>query len=352
MAGGGGEELPHPHPARDAALPDADDPAEGDGRPRHQHEVGIERHQPADGEPPRDHLPPPDPEHDEGPDPAQHREQRHQRPAGAHEGQRSGQVLVVERAEARLPRTLERVALDDRDAREILLDGGGHRAELLGDRAARPVHLAGRDARPGEEHRVREQRQHGQPRRQPDQQGQRRRVDEGGVEQVQEPGAEQHPHGAEVAGHPRHHVAGGVPAVEAGVEPGQVLEQVPAQAVFDVASGVEDEDAGPGPDERLQHRTADDEDRIPDHHPVGGLGRQGPERVDRRLDEPGDGQREQVGRGQTGAPPDNPRQLGPEARSDRRRRRSRATAAAKSAAKSATAEPRRKYSRSQPDLPD
>ena len=134
-------------PARDAALPDADDPAERDRGPRQLHDVGVERDERADRHAPRDDLAPARPQHDERPRAPQHREERPQHAARAHEAQRAREVLVVERAEAPVAALLEPVVLDDRDAREVLLDRRRHAAELLLDLAARPVHEPARQAR-------------------------------------------------------------------------------------------------------------------------------------------------------------------------------------------------------------
>ena len=59
------QQLAHAHPAGDPPLPDPDDPAERDGRPGQQHQVGVERHQPADRHPPQDHLAAARPQHDQ-----------------------------------------------------------------------------------------------------------------------------------------------------------------------------------------------------------------------------------------------------------------------------------------------
>ena len=116
-------------------------------------------------------------------------------------------------------------------------------------------------ARRPQQQRVGDQGQQRQPRRQLKQQRQPGRVHQRGVEQVEQPGPEQHAHRAEIVRQPRHDVAGRVAPVERRVQAGQVAEQVAAQPVFDVAAGVEDEDSRPGPDQRLQHREHDDRDR-------------------------------------------------------------------------------------------
>ena len=295
------EQLAHPVPGGDPALPQSDDPAEGQGRPRQQDQVGVERDQAADGHPPGDHLPSTDPQHDERPDAGHHREQRHQHPARPCQAQRTRQVFVVQRTEAGLPPLLQRVVFDDRDTRHVLLDRRRHRAELLLDGAAGLVHLAREQARPDQQERVGEQRPEGQTRRQREQQPQRRRVDERGVEDVEDPRPEQHPHRAEVVGHSRHHVARAVAAVKARIQLGQVPEQIAPQSVFDVAAGIEDEDPRPGPDQPLQHRQHRDQGGVADHDLPGGATGRG-QGVDRVFDQPRDREREGVGRGQTGGP--------------------------------------------------
>ena len=95
------EQLAHARPAGDAALPDADDPAERERRPRQQHQVAVERDQAADASCARDHLAPARPQHDQRADAAQHREQRHQRARAPAPAPATGQVLVVDAAKRR-----------------------------------------------------------------------------------------------------------------------------------------------------------------------------------------------------------------------------------------------------------
>ena len=116
------QQLAHARPGGHAALPDADDPAERERRPRQQHQVAVERDQAADAHAPGDHLAPARPQHDQRADAAQHREQRHQHAARPHQRQRPIQVLVVDGAKRPLPRLLQRVVLDHRDAGQVLLD--------------------------------------------------------------------------------------------------------------------------------------------------------------------------------------------------------------------------------------
>ena len=94
------EQLAHARPAGHAALPDPDDPAEREGRPRQQHQVAVERHQAADAScRPAITSRPPAHSTISVPDAAQHREQRHQRAARPHQRQRALQVLVVDARE-------------------------------------------------------------------------------------------------------------------------------------------------------------------------------------------------------------------------------------------------------------
>ena len=182
------------------------------------------------------------------------------------------------------------------------------------------VHLAREEPRPGQKSRVGEQREQGQPRRQVHQQPDGRRVDERRVAEVEQPRPEHRPHRAEVVGQPRHHVAGRVPPVKPGVEPQEVPEEVAPQPVLDVPSGVEDEDARPGPDERLPDRERGDEGGVADHQGVQPPGRPGApaERVDRPLDQPGDRQRERVGGAKAEAAEKDAGQLRPQPRAQAR----------------------------------
>ena len=290
------QQLSHAHPAGDPALPDADDPAERDGRPRQQDQVGVERHQAADRHPPQDHLASPGPQNDERPRAAQHGEERRQRAAGPHQGERAGQVLVVEPAELRLARGLQRVVLDDRDPRQVLLDRRRHHAQLFLDGAAGAVHLAREQPRAAQQCRIGEQREQRQPRRQMHQQPDGRGVDQRRIAEVEEPRPEHRPHRPEVIGQPRHHVAGRMPAIEPRIEAQQMTEEIAAQPVLDVPPGVEDEDARPGTDERLGDGEHGDQRCVADHQGVQPAGRAGasPKRVDRPLDQPGDRQGEGV----------------------------------------------------------
>ena len=180
--------------------------------------------------------------------------------------------------------------------------------------AAGGVHLAREEPRPGQESRVGEQREERQPRGQVHQQPDGRRVDQRGVAEVEQPRSEHRAHRAEVVGQPRHHVAGRVPAIEPGVEPQQVAEDVAPQPVLDVPPGVEDEDARPGPDERLRDREHGDEGGVANHQRVQPAGRPGapPKGVDRPLDQPGDRQRKSVRGAQAEAAEEDAGQLRPQ----------------------------------------
>jgi hypothetical protein len=185
-------------------------------------------------------VPPAEPEHHQRTHAAHHVHHRPDEPA--HPRQPEVRLLEarVERGEGGELVRLGSVRLDDVDARQILLHPGGqltqpllHAQGPLHQETARAFHVQ-------ERQRIHRERRQGQRHVEREHDGQAVEVVDGRVDEVENPGPEQHAHRADVVHEARHQVARPPLLVEAERQLLEMGEQVVAQIVLDVAPDVED----------------------------------------------------------------------------------------------------------------
>jgi hypothetical protein len=210
----------------------------------------------------------------------------------------TGMIRPRTRARPRLDLlAFERVRLDGAHSREILLRARRQIGEPLLDLDG-PLHeLPAGPLHDRENDRIGEQREHRQPR--VDRQHDRHRIEvvDRGVDEVQDPRPEEHPHRADVVHQARHQVAGLLPVVVTRRELLEVGEEVVPQIVFDVAADVEDDEARERTDDALEDRERDHSDHV-DAEPVESAVLL--DHLDRLLQQVRDRHRERRGRDETG----------------------------------------------------
>ena len=242
-----------------AALVQRDQPAHGHRRPRQQMEIAHERDEVAQAQLAGDDLRSAGPQHDQQPGPGHAFHQRRKQAAHARECDVLVPETPVEAGEHAVLPLGPHVGADDVHA----ADGFLHAARQVGQpglHRQRAFHQPAAHAfDEQEQQRIRGQGQQGQDGIDRQHVGHAVHVVQRGIEDVDDPQAEQQAHRGHVVDQPRHEVADGPALIVAQRQGLQVGEQFVTQPIFDVAAGVEDQEPRKAAHDALHDGDADDE---------------------------------------------------------------------------------------------
>ncbi len=262
-------DLLQPQGRRGGPLNHRNHEAERGDRPRHHVDVDDVLGDIPDGDGPLRHELPAHPHHD-------HRRHAHEQQKGGpprrlhqREVQVARPVLLAFVVEGLRLRGLSRVGLQHPNARQRLLYATGQRRVLLLQPIAAVVHHAGHEKHRHRQHRQRRECVQRKGGRDDEHDRRRHQHHHEGAGHVHDGRADVAPHLLDVVGRPRNDVPGRVLLVKRGGEPLQVIVEVVAQVVLDVAGGNHDslphqkheEAARPGQGndhEREQHQRAEE----------------------------------------------------------------------------------------------